>query len=303
MKEYGAYLFCYFAGETYEDGEQVYLAVSKDGLFWEDLNANRPVLLSDLGEKGVRDPFIIRDDEAGKFYIIATDLRVHASYDWERARERGSRAIIRWESEDLIHWSNAERIEIAVPDAGCTWAPEATYDPEKGAFLVYWASVHAEDGFAKQRIYGAYTKDFAHYTEPEVYMEQSDHIIDMTIEAHNGVYYRWYCSDMHKGIWSDKVVGSLHSEPVYIPSAVIDGQKMVEGPFVYKFHGEDKWCLLLDQCGGCGYYPLITTDLESGEYEVLEQGSFKMPTRARHGSVMYLTDEEYEAVKAAYPNK
>ena len=32
-----AYLFVHFTGEE-KDGEQVYFSVSKDGLFWEDLN-------------------------------------------------------------------------------------------------------------------------------------------------------------------------------------------------------------------------------------------------------------------------
>ncbi len=305
MKERAAldkYLFCYFAGESYPDGEQIYLAVSEDGLFWEDLNGNRPVLYSNLGEKGVRDPFIVRRKDGEGFYLIATDLRVHGSCDWARAREHGSRGIIRWESRDLIHWSDPVKVDIAVPDAGCTWAPEATYDPERDAFLVYWASATASDQFAKQRIYAAYTTDFLTFGKPEVYMEQSDHIIDMTIEEVNGVYYRLYCSDMHGGIWLDQVNG-LHGVPAQIPSADIDAQKRVEGPFVFRFYGKDRWCLLLDQCGGIGYYPLVTDDISSGKFTVLPQGSYRMPSRARHGSVMAITTAEYEALKSAYLNQ
>ncbi len=37
-----------------EAGEQIYFALSRDGLHWMDLNNGNPVLLSDIGEKGVR---------------------------------------------------------------------------------------------------------------------------------------------------------------------------------------------------------------------------------------------------------
>lgn len=50
-----AYLFVHFTGED-ENGEQIYFSVSKDGLHWMDLGSG-PALVSDIGEKGVRDPF------------------------------------------------------------------------------------------------------------------------------------------------------------------------------------------------------------------------------------------------------
>ena len=56
------YLFVHFIGEQ-ENGEQIYFAVSEDGLHWQDLNGGQPVLISDIGEAGVRDPFIVRDEK------------------------------------------------------------------------------------------------------------------------------------------------------------------------------------------------------------------------------------------------
>ena len=49
--DYTDYFFAYFAGEGYSDGEQIYFASSQDGLNWDDLNNNEPVLTSTLGEK------------------------------------------------------------------------------------------------------------------------------------------------------------------------------------------------------------------------------------------------------------
>ncbi len=77
-----------------------------------------------------------------------------------------------WESTDLVNWSEQRMVEVARDDAGCTWAPEATYDEkETGEYIVYWASRVAEDGYGKQRVYYAKTRDFYTFTEPEVMIE------------------------------------------------------------------------------------------------------------------------------------
>ena len=64
--EQKGYLFVYFTGES-EQGEQIYFSISRDGLHWMDLNGGRPVLTSRIGEKGVRDPFIIQTTDKKKF--------------------------------------------------------------------------------------------------------------------------------------------------------------------------------------------------------------------------------------------
>lgn len=51
------------------------MAVSQDGLNWQDLNHNQPILQSSLGTTGIRDPFIIADRQNKKYYILATDLK------------------------------------------------------------------------------------------------------------------------------------------------------------------------------------------------------------------------------------
>lgn len=134
------YLFVHFTGESPE-GEQVYFALSRDGLHWQDLNEQNPVIRWEDGEKGVRDPFIVRSVIDGKFYIIATDLRIANGKGWTAAQMEGSTKIVIWCSKDLVHWSEPWTFETGVPGAGCAWAPEAVYDPEKEAYLVFWASM------------------------------------------------------------------------------------------------------------------------------------------------------------------
>ena len=59
--------------------------------------------------------------------------------------------------------------------------------------------------------------------------------------------------------------------------------------------GKDQWCLMVDRYAkGAGYYPLITTDLSSGEFTMLSDNDFSMPSKYRHGYVMPITADEYE---------
>ena len=85
MTQYTGYLFVHFIGEQ-PMGEQIYFSLSRDGMHWNDLNGGKPVLVSEIGEKGVRDPFILRNPLNGKYVIIATDLRIEAGKGWDAAQ-------------------------------------------------------------------------------------------------------------------------------------------------------------------------------------------------------------------------
>ncbi len=63
---YAGYLFAYFTGEGTADGEQIRYALSRgnDALRWRELNGGEPVLTSTTGERGLRDPFVIRSPTA-----------------------------------------------------------------------------------------------------------------------------------------------------------------------------------------------------------------------------------------------
>jgi len=54
------------------------------------------VLVSQLGEKGVRDPYLLRSQDGQKFYLLATDLSINLNRDWKRAQEAGSKSIVIW---------------------------------------------------------------------------------------------------------------------------------------------------------------------------------------------------------------
>ncbi|KAL5584316.1 hypothetical protein FOVSG1_013705 [Fusarium oxysporum f. sp. vasinfectum] len=93
---------------------------------------------------GTRDPVVVRTPEGDRFFLIATDLNVdgveYGWKDWDWAQSGASRYIEVWESDDLRNWSQQRHILVSPEEAGMTYAPEAIWDPEIGAFVVFWTS-------------------------------------------------------------------------------------------------------------------------------------------------------------------
>ncbi|HIU76844.1 MAG TPA: glycoside hydrolase family 43 protein [Candidatus Pelethocola excrementipullorum] len=294
-KQKGAgYLFVHFTGESPE-GEQIYFSLSQDGLHWQDINEKKPVLRSKIGEKGVRDPYIVRSRLDGCFYIIATDLRIASGKGWEVAQYEGSTQMIIWRSEDLIHWSEPWTYQVDVQGAGCVWAPETIYDPEEGAYLVFWASMVREPGDeeAKQRIYCSYTRDFKDFTPSKTYIERDHHVIDTTIIEENGTFYRFSKNETTKNIRMD--CGKyLQGEFTEVAAENLNALEGVEGPAAFPI--KEEVCLMVDRFAeGLGYLPLLTSNLEKGDFQVLDSGSYDMgENQKRHGSVLVLEEGEYQ---------
>ncbi|MGN0506818.1 MAG: glycoside hydrolase family 43 protein [Lachnospiraceae bacterium] len=302
MKD-GAYLFAHFTGES-ERGEQIYFAVSRDGLHWEDLNKGNPVLLSTIGECGVRDPFLVRDEKNGEIYLIATDLRIASGKGWGAAQFEGSRSIIVWKSKDLVHWSEPWSSEVGIPGSGCVWAPEAVYDEEKQAFLVFWASMTKPKGeeTAKQRIFASYTTNFVTYSEPELYIERANHVIDTDIIRVPEGYVRFSKDETTKNIRMDFGKTLDKSNFANIACPVLDTLYGVEGPIAFYLKEQEEWCLLVDQYSkGAGYLPLVTKNPLTGEFRILSKDEYDMGQNLkRHGGILAIAEEEYARLCDAY---
>ena len=299
------YLFAHFIGEQ-KDGEQIYFAVSRDGLHWRDLNEGRPILYSRIGTCGVRDPFLVRHPVTGMYYLIATDLRIEAGNGWEQAQEAGSRDLIVWETKDLAHWSRERACTVGIPGAGCVWAPEAVYDREKEAFLVFFASKVKQEGDTqgKHRIYAAYTKDFHEFSRTFLYFERENHVIDTTILQSGGKYFRISKDETSKRLILE-VADSLLGEYVRLDSPVLNALDGVEGPEGYLLPDGRTWCLIADQFqAGKGYLPMVSRDLGKEDFRILTPEEYDMGVnKKRHGGILQVTDEEYETLVRFYGGK
>ncbi|RPF31289.1 family 43 glycosylhydrolase [Streptomyces sp. TLI_185] len=306
------YMFSYFTGEGTADGEQIYNALSKgnDPLHWRELNDSKPVLTSTLGEKGLRDPFIIRSPEGDKFYQIATDLRIYGNGDWDAAQRTGSKSIMIWESTDLVHWTNQRLVKISPDSAGNTWAPEAFYDAKRGEYVVFWASKlydNAEhSGDTYNRMMYATTRDFYTFSEPKVWIDRGYSVIDSTMIQHDGTYYRLSKDERNntsstpnsKFIFEEKSDSILGSWDPVAEGIGKGAMSAAEGPLVFKSNTEDKWYAFLDEFGGRGYIPFETTDLASGNWT--PSTGYDLPAKPRHGTVLPVTQAEYDRLLRAY---
>lgn len=297
------YLFVHFIGEQ-ADGEQVYFSVSEDGLHFRDLNGGKPVLRSNIGDKGVRDPFLVRHPHTGHYYLIATDLSIYHRQSWESAQFEGSRDLTVWESDDLVIWQGPRAVTVGIPEAGCVWAPEAIWDEGRGEFLVFFASMvkEAGDDEAKQRIYSAWTKDFVTFTTTRKYMEEENHLIDLNIIHVDGWYYRFVKDETTKTIRMERMRDLLGpAEPIY--SDVLANLYGVEGPECYHLP-DGRWCLMVDQFAkGWGYLPLLENDLASGSFTPMDRHEYHLgETKKRHGGILPIDGKALERLVRAFGN-
>jgi hypothetical protein len=299
----GGFLFVTFKGEGTPMTEQIYFAVSHDGRNWDALNGAQPVLISKLGEKGVRDPFLLRCSGGKKFVLLATDLSIHLNGDWKRATQAGSKSLVIWESTDLLKWIEPRLVKVAADDAGCAWAPEAIYDDDTKDYLVFWASTNARDHFDKQRIWASRTKDFVTFSKPFVYIEKAGHVIDTDIIRDKGKYYRFSKDEQFKAITmesSDKLMGPWKD----VPDFSLAKLRGYEGPECFLLNPATTgkpptWCLVLDfYSKGGGYKPYIAHDLAGGQFE--PAGDFKFAFPFRHGSILPVSGEELKQLESTY---
>jgi len=317
QKQNVGYLYAYFSGdETRLDDQQIYFAISKDGVIWSDLNENNPVLKSVLGDLGVRDPYIIRSSEGDKFFLVATDLDIRASKyggNWGNMSTKGSTSLMIWESKDLVNWSAQRMVDVSsFIGAGDTWAPEAIYDEKTGEYIVFWSSRVSTDSYAKHRIYVSKTRDFYTFTKPAVYVEGTSGVIDADMFKLGNTYYRLIKDEAGSNVYLSKSTSlldytntiGLGNSFVRITNSELEGYTGgYEGPTMFQYINQNKWCALVDEYVNPkrGYIPFVSSDISAtNSLHLLADGTYLMPTGAKHGTVIPINQQEYDALTAKW---
>lgn len=334
--DYEGYAFAYFAGESTDDGESIYLGASKgnDPLDYDELNDGEPVLESSYGTRGLRDPFVIRSAEGDRFFLLATDLKAYPAVDFGEAQETGSRYIEVWESTDLVHWSDQRHVKVSSDFAGNTWAPEAFYDEEAGEDVVFWASAlypttgdtGRDINTQYQRMMYATTRDFVTFSEPRPWIDvkrgTGRGIIDATVVRDGDTFYRIIKDEASMTPRQERstdlratVTGSLPtttSTPGWqlVKAGVGVGQPNPwggtftngEGPMMFADNEiDDRWYYFIDQPsyhGGQGYLAFRTDDIASGEWTAVPDA--ELPSSPRHGTVLPVTQAELDGLRQGY---
>ena len=300
-KPFEGYLFAYFEGQG-EQQEHLRFALSNDGVNWRALNGNRPVVSSDsISESGgIRDPHILRGED-GRFYIVATDMKV-AQYGWNE-----NPGIVLLKSDDLIHWSHA-KINLSkdypkhFADAYWVWAPQTIYDRKAKKYMIYF-TLQRDDRKSLITYYAYANKDFTGFEgEPKRLFSAKYGSIDNDIIEKDGTYHLFYKGntkdadekEIKNGIQqavSKSLKGKWKEDFKYLDAYA--GKTPVEGSSIFKLNGKEEYVLMYDMYTSGRYEYQTSKDL----YTFSEPKAFTKDFFPRHGSVISLTHDELQRLQ------
>ncbi|GAO30824.1 family 43 glycosylhydrolase [Geofilum rubicundum] len=288
-KDYVAYLFSYFTGNT-GDEEAVRYAISADGFNYLTLNDNEPVIdsreISSTG--GVRDPHILRGEDGGTFYMVLTDMV--SARGWS-----SNRAMVLLKSTDLVNWSssviNIQEKYDHQEDLLRVWAPQTIFDKEEGKYMVYWSMKH---GDGPDIIYYAYAN--ADFTDLEgkpkqlFFPESGRSCIDGDIVLKDSLYYMFYKTEGHgNGIKLATTASLTSGKWQEYDDYKQQTTQAVEGSSLFRLINSDTYILMYDMYMAGKYQFTESTDLK--EFTVIDH-EISMDFHPRHGSIIPITRKE-----------
>ncbi len=306
------YLFSHFREKNTPDGEQVYFAISRNGIHWDAVNNGCPVLICTKGEKGCRDIEIARLHTGG-FVIIATDLCLALCFDkdgnidWNKLSKNGSKYISMWKSQDLIHFSGQELISFGRDDFGCIWAPEVFFDENNDEYIIHFSATVKSDNDSHMAIYYTKTSDFIHFTYPQLFFKKENDVLDSHIVKIGDKYHLFYKNSaeplMNMHAYSDELFGKyIHDNAFekYMSQLYRPGSYEASTTYILP---DGKWCLMMDFFGcekdKMGYVPFISPKAGNADFKMSKE-NFTFPYGFKHGRVIEITQSEYDSIKGAY---
>ena len=314
------YLFAYFTGTSIE-GQTIHLAVSQDGLNYTALRNNEPVIVPSKGTGCVRDPYLWYNEQDNYYYILATDLDFT---DTGSDYSDNSESFIVWRSKDLVHWYDETMIDVKAilgklginnNNMQAVWAPQVLWDGS--SYVVYFSlQCDATSNGSWNPLTIVYLKttdllDQSKYNEYGVIHNPGRHVIDADIIKNptTGQYYMFYKdeADSIQAIYY-MISDSSPVGPYYAPDNANSGR----GPKVFPslnvniegcnsfFDDNGNLITYVDEYGyknasgqvEAHFHVSSTSDFKT--YNKLAENSYNINSLSpRHGSVVKITDEEY----------
>jgi len=297
--EYAAYLF---AHTTKNDYGRLYYSVSTDGLHWKLLNDGKRV----LGEEYRGHPDICAGHD-GRYYLVG---------NYERKPE-----IAIWVSPDLVRWVKfggfspdiykTPDFEPAIDYKG---APKIFYDDDSGRYLITWHSTiekpvkEAPERFwSGMRTLYVISKDLKHFTDPKRLFDFDMATIDVIIRKESRRYYAIVKDEKYPDfLWpTGKTIRICSSDsllgPYSEPGAAVSPNFREAPTLILRPDGKG-WYLYYEQYPGVSYGLSTAPSLEGPWYDVYCM-KYSIPKDARHGCMIAITQEQYEAIAAAWDKK
>lgn len=311
--ENSKYLFAYFTGDTV-DGQKIRFATSSDGKNFRTLNNGNYTVTQKTGTQCARDPYLFYSEKENCYYLLATD------YDYSHSNWGDKQSTMTvWKSNDLITWSNETHIDAknipGIKFENNLWAPQALWDDAEQKYMVYYST--NVDG-SKAVVY-SYTSDLFDVTKYSVPQKIGDFAfsnIDADITKVGDEYVLFIKNEDGN---SKKIYAAVSSTPNSFSNLVLlnSKNKSFEGPQLYKtFIG---YTLAFDEYGNSGNVWLheftndqfasfvanvktnpSSIDISSYYSKTVNQSNDGFA--ARHGSIISISDEQYNALQNAQFN-
>jgi len=309
MGEY--YLFCHMSGR----GEWTAYALSEDGENFEYvLNGDSVFSPANVAliEGGTRDAFVCRRPNNDGFLMTTTDMNVRQSRVWNNY------GIDLLTSSDLISWNSVtldfrKGPELFIDSEASSvykdwsticrvWAPQAIWDKEKNAFMVYFSMLNLpEENY--DRVYYCYAdSSFTKLTQPQLLFDWGYAASDPDIQynQNDGMYHMLVKRDGKRpGIvhsTSERLTGPWR-EPNADEGITFDGRNThTEGVASYQLAGDSTWRVCyVEHFGGKSTLYMGSADVYLQNLTNVSQASGVAD--AMQGSFLRITREEYERIK------
>lgn len=257
-------LFAFF--ET----EELYYAISDDGLRWDVLNGNKPVLNTTVPNTSIRDPYLAASADGSQYFLVSTDGQGFGA----------NPNILTWATRDLVHFGPQHVAPVMDPrqwpgsSVADTWAPEfAVADAGAPApYFVFWAArgknllpaapstgpCNNSDA-ARFAFFGAWTSDFIAFSKPAVFFDPGCNVTTPVgdggidgdlVRDENGAWVLAYkdargAGESVRGVRFARSSSGRVDGP-YLDSTVtaLQSPTLVEGPELVRFNGA--WNLYYD---------------------------------------------------------
>lgn len=282
LAEPTAYLMGYHTASPEGEGDSwsLHLAVSEDGLDWMPLNQNEPVLVSPLGQKGIRDPFFLKKQDGG-FVVLATDSAGGA--------QAATTNIFACDTADFITFRNPRLLKLhdtTMP----TLAPEAFYDAGRKQYAILWSG-----GTDYHSIHVNYTEDFLSVGPSEVFFDAGHDVRDATLinPSEHFLYYRDAVENRVRGSRSSSLSAGGFDTNSYVKPP---GDAATEAPLLVKSAQPNRWFLYGDSStrSDGGFSAWLTDDISKDAWQEISERDYNPPLNVKHATVLPITRAEMD---------
>ena len=313
-KDKVAYLYAHMH-ETEE--YTCYALKSKNGNTWNDLLDSREVFdtKANTVTGGMRDAFVYRLYKENGFMLVGTDMT--SRLGWE-----SNHIMDLMLSPDLVHWTKNVKIDLeteenlqAIGNAlgktitaetmTAAWAPQVIYDTKTSKYVLYYSvGIRGDKHYI---FYQLIDSDLNILTEPRIYFAPGYDIIDADI-VYNAVdrqYQMLFKCESTNGF--DRATAKMLIPEEGATGTTVwtvtrdfhvgENNQAIEGMTQWRPIGELKWNLSYINYTNGYHYRTRYMD-EHGVNAELARHDISGNVRAQHGSILKLTQQEYDFLLA-----